>query len=64
MTPKDWIVTAKIPRGSGDSQPTQDIKRAFEKSGDDRGGLHLMLAYVDAAGKMARGKAEGAGGQK
>ena len=64
MTPKDWIVTAKIPRGSGDSQPTQDIKRAFEKSGDDRSGLHLMLAYVDAAGKMAMGKAEGAGGQE
>jgi len=62
MTPKDWIVTVKIPRDSSDSRPTQDINRAFQKSDDDRGGLHLLLAYVDAAGKMAREK--GTDGQK
>jgi len=57
MNPKDWIVTIKVPRGSEDSKPTQDIKREFDKSDDDRGGLHLMLSYMDMAAKMARDKA-------
>lgn len=58
MSPKDWIVTVKVPRGSGDSKPTQDVSRSFEKSEDDRSGLHLLLAYMDMAGKMAQEKLE------
>jgi len=57
MNPKEWIVTIKVLREGEDTKPTQDIKAAFDKSEDDRGGLHLMLAYVDTAGKMAQEKA-------
>jgi len=57
MNPKEWIVTVKVLREGEGTKPTQDIKAAFDKSEDDRGGLHLMLAYLDAAGKMAQEKA-------
>jgi len=60
MNSKDWIITVKVPRGSEESRPTQDINQAFEDHADDgRGGLHLMLRYVDMAAKMARDKAKG-----
>lgn len=59
MNPKDWIITVKVPRGSEESRPTQDINQAFDDSDDGRGGLHLMLSYVDMAAKMARDKAKG-----
>lgn len=59
MSPKDWIITVRVPRGSEESRPTQDINQAFDDSDDGRGGLHLMLSYMDAAAKMAREKAEG-----
>jgi len=52
MTQKDWIVTIKVPR-DGDSRPTQDIKREFEKPGDERSAFHLLLHYIDMAAKMA-----------
>ncbi len=59
MSPKDWIITVKVPRGSGESRPTQDINQAFGDKDGGRSGLHLMLSYVDMAAKMAREKAEG-----
>ncbi len=59
MSPKDWIVTVKVPRGSEESRPTQDVNRAFDDKDGGRNGLHLMLSYVDAAAKMARDKAKG-----
>lgn len=59
MSPKDWIVTVKVPRGSEESRPTQDINQAFGDKDGDRNGLHLMLSYMDMAAKMAREKAEG-----
>lgn len=59
MSPKDWIVTIKVSRGSEESRPTQDINQAFGDSEAGRNGLHLMLSYMDAAAKMAREKAKG-----
>jgi len=59
MNSKDWIITVKVPRGSEESRPTQDINQAFDDSEDGRGGLQLMLSYVDMAAKMARDKVKG-----
>jgi len=57
MTQKNWIVTIKVPR-DGDNRPTQDIKREFEKPGDERGAFHLLLHYIDMAAKMAVEKSQ------
>ena len=58
MNQKEWIITVKVPRGSEESRPTQDINQAFDDKDGDRSGLHLMLSYMDMAAKLARDKAK------
>lgn len=54
-TRTEWLVTLKLEKASQESQPTQDMKHGFEGA-DGTNPYKLMLAYIDAAAKMAKAK--------
>ena len=54
-TKTEWLVTLKLEKASQESQPTQDMKHGFEGP-DGSNPYKIMLAYIDAAAKMAKAK--------
>ena len=54
-TKTEWLITLKLEKASEESQPTQDMKHGFEGAAGSNP-YKLMLAYIDAAAKMAKAK--------
>lgn len=54
-TKTEWLITLKLEKASQESQPTQDMKHGFEGA-EGTNPYKLMLAYIDAAAKMAKAK--------